>query len=72
MAQMNVSIRIDEDLKREFENLCNNLGLTMTVAFTVFARAAVRRQRIPFELSMDIPNAETIAILDNPRESQRC
>ena len=49
MAQTNVNIRIDEDLKREFDSLCKDLGLTMTSAFTVFAKAAVRWQRIPFE-----------------------
>ena len=63
MAQMNVNIRMDEDLRREFDNLCNNLGLTMTVAFNVFASAAVRRQKIPFELSMDHPDTETAAAL---------
>ena len=65
MAQINVNIRIDEDLKREFENLCNNLGLTMTVAFNVFARAVVRRQKIPFEISMYASNIETADVLEN-------
>ena len=62
MAQINVNIRIDEDLKREFENLCNNLGLTMTVAFNVFARAVVRRKKIPFEISLDAPNDEMTTV----------
>ena len=61
MAQINVNIRMDEDLRREFDSLCNGLGLTMTVAFNVFARAAVRRQKIPFELSMDASNPEATA-----------
>ena len=30
MAQTNINIRMDEDLKREFDNLCNDLDLTMT------------------------------------------
>ena len=68
MAQTNVNIRIDEGLKREFDNLCQDLGLTMTAAFTVFAKTAVRRQRIPFEISMDIPNAETIAAIEGVQE----
>ena len=61
MPQINVNIRMDDDLRREFDSLCSNLGLTMTAAFNVFARAAVRRQKIPFELSMDTPNIETMA-----------
>jgi len=36
----------------------------MTTAFTVFAKAAVRRQGIPFEITRDVPNAETIAALE--------
>jgi DNA-damage-inducible protein J len=63
MAQTNVNIRIDEDLKRDFDSLCGDLGLTMTAAFTVFAKTVVRWQRIPFEIAMDLPNAETIAAI---------
>ena len=64
MAQTNVNIRIDETLKQEFDRLCQDLGLTMTTAFTVFAKTAVRRRGIPFEIAMDIPNAETIAAIE--------
>ncbi len=34
--------------------------MTMTTAFNIFARKAVRENRIPFEISGDIPNTETI------------
>ena len=64
MAQTNINIRIDEGLKRDFDNLCQDLGLTMTAAFTLFAKTAVRRQGIPFEISKNIPNAETIAAIE--------
>jgi len=64
MAQTSINIRIDEKLKREFDELCNDFGLTMTAAFTVFAKTVVRRQRIPFEISKDVPNAETIAAIE--------
>jgi DNA-damage-inducible protein J len=64
MAQTNVNIRIDENLKKEFDNLCQDLGLTMTTAFTVFAKTAVRKQGIPFEITRDVPNAETIAAIE--------
>ena len=71
MAQTNVNIRIDEGLKREFDNLCQDLGLTMTAAFTVFAKTAVRRQRIPFEIARDVPNSETIAAIEEVQEMKR-
>ncbi len=64
MAQTNINIRMDEHLKREFDELCGDLGLTMTAAFNVFEKMMVRQQRIPFEISRDIPNAETIAAIE--------
>lgn len=68
MATTNVNIRMDADLKRQFEEFCDDVGLTMTAAFTVFARKAVREHKIPFEVSGDIPNAETIEAI---KEVQR-
>lgn len=64
MAQTNINIRMDEALKRDFDDLCQDLGLTMTAAFTVFAKTVVRRQRIPFEIARDMPNAETIEAIE--------
>lgn len=51
MAQATFSIRMDENLKVEFEELCNEFGMNMTTAFNVFARAVVRERRIPFEIT---------------------
>ena len=59
MAQTNINIRIDEDLKRQFETFCSNIGMTMTTAFCVFAKTAVRKQKIPFELAADPFNSES-------------
>ena len=64
MAQTSINIRIDEDLKRDFDGICDDLGLTITAAFTVFAKTVVRRQSIPFEISKDIPNTETIEAIE--------
>jgi DNA-damage-inducible protein J len=71
MAQTNINIRMDENLKQEFDGLCGDLGLTMTAAFTVFAKAVVRQQRIPFEISMDVPNADTIAALEEVEQMKK-
>lgn len=65
MAQTNVNIRMDEGLKKQLDKLCNELGLNMTTAFNIFAKTVVRQQRIPFELSLDIPNSETLAAIDD-------
>ena len=50
MAQTNLTIRIDEDIKREAENLFNRIGLNMSAAINVFFRQSIREQAIPFEL----------------------
>jgi DNA-damage-inducible protein J len=50
MAQTNLTIRIDENIKREAENLFNRIGLNISVAINVFFRQAIREQAIPFEL----------------------
>jgi len=55
---------MDENLKHDFDRLCNDLGLTMTAAFTVFAKAVIRRQGIPFEIAKNIPNTETMAAIE--------
>jgi len=62
---------MDETLKREFDTLCNDLGLTMTAAFNVFARAVVRKQGIPFEISRSIPNTETISAIEEVNEMKK-
>lgn len=59
MAQTNINIRMDTELKKQFEAFCSDMGMSMTTAFTIFAKKAVREYRIPFEISGDIPNEET-------------
>ena len=55
MAQTTLSIRMDENLKNQFELLCNELGMNMTTAVCIFAKKAVREQGIPFEVSLNDP-----------------
>ena len=65
MAQTNVNIQMDDNLKQQFDRLCTELGLNMSTAFNIFARTMVRQQRIPFEVSLDVPNAETLAAIED-------
>ncbi len=53
MAQTTVTFRMDEDLKRSMERTCQELGMSMTTAFTIFAKKMSRESRIPFEVSAD-------------------
>jgi addiction module RelB/DinJ family antitoxin len=47
-----LSIRIDEGLKKQFDSLCNEFGMTTTTAITVFAKTVVRERKIPFEIGV--------------------
>ncbi len=53
MAQTTVSIRMDEDLKKDFDSICNDLGMTMTTAVIILAKKMAREKRLPFEVSID-------------------
>lgn len=53
MAQTTISFRIDEELKRSVEQVCDDLGMNMTTAFMIFAKKMAREKRIPFEVSAD-------------------
>ena len=51
MPQTNINIRMDEELKRNFEHVCDELGMNMSTAMTIFAKKMTRERRIPFEVS---------------------
>ena len=53
MAQTTVSIRMDDTLKKDFDSICNELGLTMSTAVIMLAKKMAREKRLPFEVSID-------------------
>ena len=59
----NVSFRIDSDLKAQADALFSQLGMNMTTAFNIFLRQSVREGCIPFEITLNTPNSETVAAL---------
>ncbi|MFI3141265.1 MAG: type II toxin-antitoxin system RelB/DinJ family antitoxin [Clostridia bacterium] len=67
MSTSNVTIRLDDELKAAAEELFKDLGFNLTTAFTIFAKQAVREQRLPFEVSRAYNN-ETIAAIENARK----
>ncbi len=70
MATTNITMRMDEDLKTQLQELVSNLGMDMTTFFTISAKQAVREQRIPFSISMDSPNAETMKVIEDVRHGR--
>ena len=53
MAQSMVNFRMDSELKKNMEKICSDMGMSMTTAFTIFAKKVTRERRIPFEISAD-------------------
>ena len=51
MAQ--ISLRIDEDVKRSAEQACDDIGISMSTAITIYLKKLGRERRIPFEVSAD-------------------
>ena len=68
MAQTNVNIRMDESTKLAFDKFCSEIGMSVSSAFNIFAKTVVREQRIPFELTTEIPNDETKRAIENVRD----
>ena len=72
MAQTTVSIRMDNDLKNNFDQICNELGMSMSTAVTMLAKKMTREKRIPFEVSMDpFYSASNMAALNDSIEEMR-
>lgn len=66
MAQaVNVNFKLDADVKKSMEQACSGMGLSMSAAFTIFAKKVGRERRIPFEVSADpFYSEENIAELE--------
>ena len=60
MGTVNVTLRVDEQLKKQADSLFSDLGLTFNSALTIFLKQSVREQQIPFILKREIPNATTL------------
>lgn len=67
-----VSVRMDESLKRDFDAVCNELGMSMTTAITILAKKMTREKRLPFEVSIDpFYSASNMAALNDSIEEMR-
>ncbi len=71
MATVNISIRMDKELKAQAEAMFSAMGLNMTTAMNIFLRQAVREQRIPFDISLRVPNSETIKAIEEVEEFKK-
>ena len=61
---INMSFRVDKNLKRKADELFKNLGMNTSVALNMFLTQSVREQSIPFTPSMEIPNKRLLNALE--------
>lgn len=69
MAQTNINIRMDEKTKKAFDAFCSEIGLSVSSVFNMFAKTVVREQRIPFEITTEVPNNVTLAAMESAEKS---
>ena len=58
------SVRMDTQIKNDFSLICEDFGMSVSTAFTLFAKAVVREHRIPFEIKSDLPNTLTMRTIE--------
>lgn len=65
MPQTNINIRMDAELKKQFDSFCSDVGMTMTTAFCIFAKTVVKERKIPFEINNINPLEERIKRIED-------
>lgn len=53
MEQTAFTIRMDKEVKKRFDELCKDFGMSANTAFNIFARAVIRQERIPFDVESE-------------------
>lgn len=64
----NISIRMDSELKKQADAFFNELGMNLSTAFTIFVKQSLREGRIPFSISLEQPNAETLSAMQETQD----
>lgn len=65
MADSIINTRVDPAIKSQADALFANLGITTSAAINIFLRKAIREQGIPFAVSLDVPNADTVKAMSD-------
>lgn len=55
-----ISLRLDDDLKHDLEQMCSEMGMSLTTFFTIYAKRALRDRKIPFEITAPVPSGNPI------------
>lgn len=67
MGISTINIRLDENDKKIFNEICNELGLNMSTAFNMFVKSMIRTGGLPFEVTVKKPNLETLIALEEAK-----
>ena len=70
MAKIATTITLDADVKKEAQIVLGELGLDLSTAVGLFLRQTAREQRIPFDISLSVPNEETRAALQELKDME--
>ena len=63
MGQSTFSIRLEDDIKNDMNSVCEYIGMSMSTAFNIFARAFVRNRGFPFDVKIsDEKNRGTVSL----------
>lgn len=70
MAYCTVSARMDTEVKAEFFQVCEELGLSPSAAINIFAKAMIRKNGFPFVLQIEKPSQETMKAIEEAIEEK--
>lgn len=66
-----LSVRVDEDVKKQANELFADLGLDMSTAINMFLRQSIMRDGLPFDVSREVPNTETLAAIEEVQKMKK-
>ena len=70
MSSVNMTIRMDKDTKEKAQSLFSKFGLDMTTAINMFLKQSIRSESIPFDLTLNIPNRETVKAINDVKNNR--
>lgn len=70
-ASVNVTVRMDSEVKAQVDELYAALGMNMSTAINMFVRQCLRERQLPFQPTLNVPNKETIQAIEESNEMLR-
>ena len=71
MSKVSTNINLDADLKKSCQELFADLGMDLTTAVTIFLKQSLRVQGLPFAVTRDVPNVETVAAINEYEQMKK-